>query len=182
MTEEDITRIETTLGVSLPADYREHLAKNDEDEEEHGVVDDVTAMRDADGIIEATRDYRAGFEGLPPWPAHWLYMGDEADACPYAVDCVSGRLRKTDKGNPLRPPLKEYASFDEFHDEHQKAYDERMFGPDEPLTRGDRVRNWLVGLAIFLGVFVVMPLVLFSLKLLYRYLVYGEVPHFENKW
>ncbi|MEN3943851.1 SMI1/KNR4 family protein [Prosthecobacter sp. SYSU 5D2] len=182
MTEEDIAKIETALGVCLPADYRAHLAKNDEDEEEHGVVDDVTAMRDAYGIIKATRDYRAGFEGLPPWPAHWVYMGDEADACPYAVDCVSGQFRKTDKGNLLRPPLKAYASFDEFHAEHLRAYDERMYVSDEPLTLGDRVKNWLWGLAIFLGIFVVMPMILFSLKLLYRYLVYGEVPRFENKW
>lgn len=182
MTEEDIVRIETALEVSLPADYREHLAKHDEDEEEHGLVDDVTAMRNADEIIAATRDYRAGFAGLPAWPAHWIYMGDEADACPYAVDCVSGHLRQMDKGNPLRPPLKEYESFAEFHAQLQKAYDEKMFSPDEPLTLGERVRDWLLGIGIFLGVFVVIPVILFSLKLLYRYLIYGEVPRYEPGW
>lgn len=179
MTEEDIVKIETVLGLTLPADYRDHLAKNDLDEEEHGILDDVTALRDADAIIEATQQYRAGFSGLPPWPPNWLYMGDESDACPYALDCLDGRLLRLDKGHPKRPPLEEFASFAAFFERCRQSREGEEPQTDEPMTRREKLQGWLYLLGVLLAIFVVMPAVLFTLNLLYRYLVYGEVPLYE---
>jgi hypothetical protein len=173
MTEADIAKIESALGLTLPTDYRCFLT---EEAELDGDLDDTTALREADSIIESTLEYRQGFAGLPPWPQHWLYVGDEADACPYVLDCQNGRLLRTDKGNLHRPPLDEYPSFADFAASRENTAIEI---DDTPDTWRERIRSWLVMAAALLLVFVVLPAVAFSIKLLYRWLIYGEVPRYE---
>ena len=98
------------MEVILPAGYR-GFATSDRDFE---VVDESTVLSDPQSVISATKEFRRGFAGLEPWPNSWIYIGDEADACPYALDCKSGILRRLDKGNISRKPLEEFTSFDEF--------------------------------------------------------------------
>lgn len=172
MTEAEIAKIESTLSLRLPPDYRGFLT---EEAELDGPLDDTTALRDAEAIIEATMEHRQGFAGLAPWPQHWLYVGDEADACPYVLDCQNGRLSRLDKGNRERPPLAEYSSFADFVATCEKADVEVDF---PPATWREKARGWLVMAIAFLLVFVVLPGVAFGTKLLYRWLIYGEVPRY----
>lgn len=102
----DIARIESSLQVQLPPALATFLT---EPRSPDG-PDDTSLLDSADAIIEATLEYRRGFSGLPPWPTSWVYLGDEADACPYVLDCETAEVLHTDKGNPLHPPLNRYAN------------------------------------------------------------------------
>lgn len=110
LTNNDVARIESALSVRLPSEYVTFLTQ----ERSYATIDETTALSDADAIIEATQEYRRGFAGLPPWPHCYIYIGDEADACPYALDTESGRVIRMDKGNLDRRPLAEYPSFTAF--------------------------------------------------------------------
>lgn len=107
--EPDLLRIESSLGVKLPEAYRKYLGSPRTQD-----IDEESIFGDADLIISATQEYREGFGGNPPWPGKWVYVGDEADACPYAIDVESGEVIQTDHGNPERKPLENFASFREF--------------------------------------------------------------------
>jgi hypothetical protein len=160
----DLARIESALGVTLPADYRAFLQRPRTDDD---AVDETSVFADADTIIAATRDYRAGFAGLPPWPHHLVYVGDESDACPYAIDCVSGKLIRTDKGAFGNAPLAEYASFAAFH----RHFEEQARTPVDPRTLGWRQRYYyapaVIGVLVFL---VVLPAVGIGASLLIAWL------------
>lgn len=106
----DVARIESGLNVRLPDDYATFLTQD----RSEATVDDTTALSDADAIIAATQEYRRGFAGLPPWPHFYIYIGDETDACPYALDTASGRVIRMDKGNLDRAPLAQYPTFTAF--------------------------------------------------------------------
>jgi len=109
---EEIATIERELEVTLPAAYKRFLMCR---EEGCDVEIDAESVRDdARTVIDATLQYRAGFAGLPAWPAAWLYVGEEADACAYALDCASGVCLRLDKGHPLRAPLERHEDFDAF--------------------------------------------------------------------
>jgi len=107
MTETDIARIEATLAVALPVSYRAYLAEDDQTIEDHGPIDDVTALRDADQIIEATLDYRRGFEGrlpglrsgftwaMKPMPAPMLWIARRADSSTRIRGISIGHLWRT---------------------------------------------------------------------------------------
>jgi len=106
----DVQRIETALGVSLPKDYAHFLQSDRSDE-----IDNTTVIDDADLIIELTQEYRQGAYGVaPPWPEHFVYVGDEADACPYALNCMSGELIHFHKGSITSQPIARFGSFSEF--------------------------------------------------------------------
>ena len=109
---EDIATIERELGVTLPAAYKRFLTEREEGSDV--AIDADSVCDDARTVIDATLQYRAGFAGLPAWPAAWVYVGDEADACPYALDCASGACLRLDKGHPLREPLERHADFEAF--------------------------------------------------------------------
>ncbi len=68
-------------------------------------------------IIERTLEYRNGYCGAPAWPKAMLYVGDESDGCPYALNCDSGELLKTDHGNLERIALERYERFEDFVNE-----------------------------------------------------------------
>ena len=106
----DVEDLERMLGVALPGAYARFLQTRDRD------IDATSLFDDPQLIIEATRDYRAGFSGLPPWPNDMICVGDEADACPYAIDCTTGVCLRVDKGNLSRPPLHHYENVEALMD------------------------------------------------------------------
>ena len=106
LSEADIAQVERELGVRLPDAYARFLQVRDRD------IDATSLFDDAQLIVEATRDYRAGFAGLSPWPESLVCIGDEVDACPYAIDCKTGVCLRVDKGNLSRPPLHRYGDFE----------------------------------------------------------------------
>lgn len=163
MTEDQIRILEDSLSLKLPADYRRFLTEDPGED----LLDDTTVMRDVDAIIEATLDYRKGFEGLPPWPSHWLYMGDEADACPYVLDCLTGELIRTDKGHLNREPLTRYPSFQHFYLHRQEG--SQKLPP--PTTWKDSLLDNTPLLLAFFGFFIVLPFVGFSIKMIYLWVL-----------
>lgn len=40
---------------------------------------------------------------LPESPPQYVYIGDEDDACPYALDCENGSVTYTDHGDLMEP-------------------------------------------------------------------------------
>ncbi len=157
----DIQRIEAALAVSLPNGYRDFLLLSVPPD----LPDETTVIRDAGVIIEATLSYRTGFEGLPAWPDHWVYVGDEADACPYVIDCLSGKVIRTDKGNLHRPPLSEHIDFKSFV---ARVSMPELAGDSRPESFTDRVRFYLpVAIALF-TMFIVFPLIAMAIRALYR--------------
>jgi hypothetical protein len=84
VTESDLSRIESSLQVRLPQDYRQ-LALNHPIRAEHGTIDG-NLWDDATALIEWNLKYRAGFAGLKPWPDHFYLIGDDGAASTYALD------------------------------------------------------------------------------------------------
>lgn len=104
----DIAEIERVLEIALPQEYESFLRLRIPE------IDATTVIDTAATIIEMTLDYRKGFSGLPGWAADMIYVGDEADACPYALNCATGELFRTDKGDLARPTLESYRTFSAF--------------------------------------------------------------------
>jgi|GEM_PF-3967521 len=109
MGDDEIKRIEAELDVTLPKDYINAVSKFRTKN-----VDSTALIDHADGVIEATLLYRNGFEGLPCWPSNYIYIGDEADACPYALNIESGQVFRLDKGNVRNEALKVFSSTNAF--------------------------------------------------------------------
>jgi hypothetical protein len=94
MTPADITRIEEALAVRLPEAYRTTMVGPVAEKlGESGVFDD------AELVIERTREQRKGYGGAAPWPSRYVYVGDQEDACPYAMDCETGVVIHSDHGS-----------------------------------------------------------------------------------
>jgi hypothetical protein len=166
MSEEDIEKIEFTLQVKLPADYAEFLRAG----RSQDVIDSETVSCSVSRIIEATTSYRQGLYGLQPWPASYIYVGDEADACPYVLDCESGRFFQTHKGNLKTNPLSSYASFSEFveHCEADAINDAEVAA--RPETWRDTLAFYTPLIIGMLVIFVVVPLLAFSASQLWKWL------------
>ncbi|MHA3771751.1 SMI1/KNR4 family protein [Verrucomicrobiota bacterium sgz303538] len=109
MTNEDIQKIEQSLGVRLPSACATFLKSPRPLE-----IDEVTVLADPALVIQRTQQYRTGFGGAAPWSPEFVCLGDESDACPYALDCSSGLIVQTDHGSLNRKPLARYSSFAEF--------------------------------------------------------------------
>jgi hypothetical protein len=119
MTVSDIAQIEAALRVQLPSAYRAVVCDADASRLENaGLFDDATL------IIERTKEQRAGFGGAPAWPQEMIYIGDQDDACPYALDVESGAVLQTDHGNLTRKPLARYESVSALVAELWTAIDE----------------------------------------------------------
>lgn len=163
MTEASVQKIESTLGVVLPTDYRAFLKQSPRPE----IPDDTSVYSHPDMVIEATLEYRQGFAGLRAWPTNWVCFGDEADACPYAVDCASGRVLRTNKGHFDSRPLEEWNAFSAFVAERQRAWSEEV-SPEEQ-RRNERFyhRPIIVALVVW---FVVLPVIAFGISRLYKWI------------
>lgn len=105
----EIELIEKELGVVLPDEYAEFLQS-----ERPECIDSTAVIDHAQTIIEMTLEYRRGLDDLPLWPDSYVYVGDESDACPYVIDCSSGRVMKLDKGDFGKLPISEFESFSNF--------------------------------------------------------------------
>ncbi|MEQ1513359.1 MAG: SMI1/KNR4 family protein [Lysobacteraceae bacterium] len=153
----DIARIESTLGVTLPKDYRGFLSSERDDDR----IDETSVLDDSDAIIDLTRTYRKGFEGLQPWPERYVYAGDEADACPYLVDCDTGAFCRTDKGDLSRDMLERYPGFSAFVEERLSP---PPIGEDAAKeTWMDKLRFYRFAIIMLLVWFIVIPLILILL-------------------
>ena len=84
MTEHDISKIERELAVTLPTDYKVAV-QNYPVRADYG-TDDSILFDDADAVIDLNRRYRAGFAGLPAWPPHYFFIGDDGAASCYLID------------------------------------------------------------------------------------------------
>ena len=103
MTPLDLRSIEASLGVVLPSAYKEFMATPQSSA-------NTSFWDDADEIIKQTKAQRKGFGGAPPWPADLVVIGDEEDACLYALDCRTGTVVQTDHGNLDSKPLATFGS------------------------------------------------------------------------
>lgn len=103
MTSNDIAMMEQRLEVELPAAYKAVVVPYPWP----GLANstDYSLWDDAALNIERTLEYRAGYGGAPPWPLNYVHIGDDDDACPYAIDCSDGTITKTDHGNLTKTPL-----------------------------------------------------------------------------
>jgi hypothetical protein len=99
----DIAMIEEALGVQLPSAYRALVCGTEDSR-----LNDAGLFDDAALIVARTKEQRAGFGGAPSWPKEFVYIGDQDDACPYALDIASGVVLQTDHGNLMRKPLARY--------------------------------------------------------------------------
>jgi hypothetical protein len=163
MNESEIKNIETSLGVFLPESYRSFLKV----ERVTDNIDDTTVLADAAIIIESTQEYRNGYFSLKPWPNDLVYVGNEADACPYAIDCTTGKFIRTNNGNLVEKPLAVYESFEVFREQRErKASEERETEASDDLPPEIRRRN-LIFFSIsyykplafgLIGFFVVLPM------------------------
>ncbi len=142
MTRNDIAAIEQKLGIKLPLALADFFALEKRDVDERG----ESILSRASDIIELTLEYRAGYVGLAPWPKSWVYIGDEGDACPYYVDCDTGRIARLHKGNLREKPLEVFSDFSALH-EHLRKIDVEV---TESLKKGKG--NFLYGVVPLLGV------------------------------
>jgi len=62
-------------------------------------------------------------EVRPPWPTEFVVIGDEDDACPYALNCTTGRIIQTDHGNLKKAPLQEFDDMARLVAELRKTYE-----------------------------------------------------------
>lgn len=173
MNTSDIKKIEENLKVTLPSDFVDFIIS----ERNYDSIDEVSVMDEADSIIEATFAYREG-KWNQQWPQHIIYIGDESDACPYALDCITGALNRLDHGNPDIEPLESFSSFKEFLKKRNNDYEEYLENENAPPLTGfakwksDMIFNLqfygpaIIAIFIF---FVVMPTIVYSIRELYRW-------------
>ena len=108
MNSSDIAAIEESLEVKLPESYRSLMCGPDSPRLSDAGLFDEFAL-----IVERTKEQRQGYGGAPGWPDHLVYVGDQEDACPYALDVQTGLIVQTDHGNLSEEPLAHYASIHE---------------------------------------------------------------------
>ncbi len=159
MTKSEIAKLSESLQVTLPQSYREFLSRARPEE-----IDDTSLLGDPDIIIEATNDYRRGFVGLPPWPNEYIYLGDEADACPYVLDCITGIVRQLQKGNIDAAPIKTWSSFENFVAFYSANF-RQVVPAKEQKKRTVLYWGLIVGFVLFW--FVVLPLAIYGLSKLF---------------
>lgn len=121
MTLDQLRSIESALAITLPDAYRSTMAAYPW-QAFHGSAE-ASLWDDPEPIIDQTRAYRSGFGGAPPWPTEFVVIGDEDDACPYAINCTTGRIIQTDHGNLKKTPLQEFDQITDLVSELRKTYD-----------------------------------------------------------
>ncbi len=134
MNAQECQTIEGELGVKLPDAYRSFQLNRSA-----FAVDSTTVADDARLVVERTLEYRHGFGGAPPWPGDVIYVGDENDACPYALFCSTGRLVQTDHGNLEAKPLSAHPDFTGFVQQLQAQHEHEA---DTPQHRSDAKSPW----------------------------------------
>ncbi|MCW1926558.1 SMI1/KNR4 family protein [Luteolibacter arcticus] len=162
MKADDIVRIERELAVELPADLRRFLAGTRDDFD----PDEVAVLDDAEAMIERTLEYRRGFAGMPPWPESWVYLGDEADACPYCLDCATGRVAQLHKGDAGQEPLGQHESFAAYRQNTRREIKAGAAAMEVPSRWRDAVRFYTPVTVALVLMFVVVPLCAYGISVL----------------
>jgi hypothetical protein len=108
MTLENLKMMEVRLHVTPPSDYKGVLLAYPWPEFAGG--SEFSLWDDAVLNVERTLEYRNGYGGAPAWPSDYVHIGDDDDACPYAMSCSDGTIVKTDHGNLTARPLSRYGS------------------------------------------------------------------------
>jgi hypothetical protein len=121
MTLEHLTLMEQQLHVTLPTAYKQVVTTFPWPEFAGGT--EFSLWDDAALNVERTLEYREGYGGAPPWPLDYIHIGDDDDACPYALRCSDGTVVKTDHGNLTARPLARFASMETFVRELQEVLD-----------------------------------------------------------
>ncbi len=83
MIQADIEKIESRLGVELPAEYRDFVINYPADLDEDIRAHDIYA--DADAVIEATEELRKGDNPDLKWPKHYVIIGDSGSGDYYYI-------------------------------------------------------------------------------------------------
>jgi hypothetical protein len=163
MNKEDITNIETSLNVKLDSGLIKFLTSP----REVNNPDETAVSDDANFIIEATLEHRKGFASLKPWPVNYIYLGDEADACPYVYDSQEKKVFQLHKGNIERPPLKKFGSFRDFLSSYRKSMEDV---PSEKEMRQNAIFYYVPLIVVLLLMFVVLPLIAYGITELWKWL------------
>src|SRR5689334_7515982 len=111
MNREQLTMMEQQLQVTLPTAYKQLLMDFPWTEFAGGTR--FSLWDDAALNIKRTLEYRQGYDDAPPWPPDYVHIGDDNDACPYALCCSDGTIVKTAYGK-LTFPLATFGNLDEF--------------------------------------------------------------------
>lgn len=166
MTLQEVASIEEALEVTLPKAYRSFVTSPRDFDE----VDESSINSDPAFVIEATMVHRNGVAGLRPWPHDLVYIGDEADACPYVIDCATGKISRLHKGNLDTPPLKTFASFEKLLAYLRRVAEESRL---EVPPKGRWAEFWDNNSSIILTllvIFVVMPAIALGITELFKWL------------
>lgn len=127
MNAKDISKIETALGVSLPQSYKSAMCPFLWPAYEG--TTDASLWDDANAIVEETLAQRKGFGGAPPWPKNLIVIGDENDACPYALDCDTGRVIYTDHNRLEEEPLDEFSDLSKLIEQVRDTWEKALEKP-----------------------------------------------------
>jgi hypothetical protein len=84
VTESDLARIESALGIELPVAYRKLVAPFPIPA--YAGNTDTELWDNASGLIELNRELRAGYASVQPWPAHMYAMGRDDGGSATAID------------------------------------------------------------------------------------------------
>jgi hypothetical protein len=90
MNHEDVARIESSLDIELPDDYRRLLVAFPLPAYAGNV--DTAFWDDADRLIQYNRELRKGGAGIKPWPVHFYALGRDEGGCAQAIDLRNGEL------------------------------------------------------------------------------------------
>ena len=127
MTLDQIRTIESALGITLPDSYITVMTNYPWPE--FAGSTGASLWDDPTPIVEQTAEYRNGFGGAPTWPREMVFIGDEDDACPFALNCETGRIVQTNHGNLNKAPLQEFDDITAFVLELRKTYDDLVRRP-----------------------------------------------------
>ena len=161
MTEQDLMRIERELGIHLPDDYRKAVLnypiRADRGTSDSWLYDNAVAL------VKMNREYRNGFSGLPPWPAHYFIVG-ETDCVPYFVDLTKSPspVFSADHGN-LQSLSTEAETLSAWVDAFLKEMRDDGGNPDAERRDDEKLRKSLVvifyvGVVLLLGFFAVVKI------------------------
>ncbi len=84
MTAEDLTRVETALGIRLPVVYRDLVVPFPIPA--YAGNSDTELWDDPDALIELNRELRTGYCSAAPWPEHMFAIGRDGSGCASAID------------------------------------------------------------------------------------------------
>ena len=157
MTEQDLMRIERELDIHLPDDYRKAVL-NYPIRADRG-TSDSWLYDNAEALVKLNREYRNGFSGLPPWPAHYFIVG-ETDCVPYFMDLTKSPspVFSADHGD-LQALSTEAETLSAWVDAFLKEMRDDGVNPDAERRNNEKLRKTLV---VFFYALVVLLLGFFA--------------------